>query len=173
MASSRRSPHVRFWTVVYATLCRAMPAGFRADHREEAIEDFAAILADAARWERHSVLLTALMGLFDLLRRIPIERWNSLRATSGAGANGRSPSGLAWGERMMNGMRELRRAARSLSRRPGFTVVAVLTLALGIGANAAIFSVVDSVLLKPLPFDESEDLVVIRHHAPGIDLPTL
>ena len=173
MPTSRRSSHVRFWTVVYATLCRAMPAGFRVDHLEEATEDFAAILADAERWQGHSVVLTALMGLFDLARRIPIERWLALRAVWGTGANGGSPAGLAWGERMMNGIREFRRAARSLSRRPGFTVVAVLTLALGIGANAAIYSVVDSVLLQPLPFDESEDLVIVRHHAPGIDLPTL
>ena len=61
--------------------------------------------------------------------------------------------------------RDLRHALRALPRRPGFTVAAVLTLALGIGATTAIFSVVYSVLFKPLPYPNSDELVRIRHSA--------
>ena len=55
--------------------------------------------------------------------------------------------------------RDLQYAVRTLSRSPGFTVVSVLVMTLGIGANVALFTVVRSVLLKPLPFRESERLI--------------
>jgi predicted permease len=66
-----------------------------------------------------------------------------------------------------------RLAARALLRRPGFTATAVVTLALGIGANVAIFTVVNAVLIQPLPYPDSDEIVSITHHAPGIDLPDL
>ena len=64
--------------------------------------------------------------------------------------------------------RDLRAAVRGHVRRPFFTALAGLTLAIGIGANTAIYSVVDSVLINPLPFPESDRLLSYNHEAPGL-----
>lgn len=67
-------------------------------------------------------------------------------------------------------IRDIRTAVRGLARRPFFTALAGITLAVGIGANTAIFSVVDGVLLNPLPFPQADRLVSYNHEAPGLGI---
>ena len=68
-------------------------------------------------------------------------------------------------------MHDLRLGIRNLTRRPAFTVIAVLTLALGIGANVAVFTVSNAVLLAPLPYDDPRNIVVLNERTP--QFPTL
>jgi putative ABC transport system permease protein len=70
-------------------------------------------------------------------------------------------------------LRNLRYSFRALAKSPGFAVTVVLTLALGIGANSAVFSAIDAVLMRPLPFPDGDRLVSLEQHSPKLPAPFL
>jgi len=113
-------------------------------HRERAAQ----VGARAARWWYRRQVVGFML------------RWRSFDRGGGMGT-------------MERWTRDLRLAVRSLARAPGFTAVAVLTLALGIGANTAIFSVIHGSLLAPLPYDHPERLVWLSDGHPAFGRPTV
>jgi putative ABC transport system permease protein len=124
----------------------AFPADFRAAHGEEMLDAF----SDALHARADSAMLGyAIRSSWDALRAGWSVRWRRRERPQ----HGRPKVSTLW--------QDVRYAARTLIKNPAFTAVAVLTLGLGIGANAAIFGVIDAVLLQPLPFREPERLVQV------------
>jgi predicted permease len=137
------------------------------------LDDLKAVLdREAARAGLWGTLWAGLQALGDLKVRLVRERWVAARGYSWERHGHRENTAMN-GERGMMMMRELRLAARALLRRPGFTAIGVLTLGLGIGATVAIFTLVNAIVLQPMPYEESDRIVEIMHHAPALDLPEL
>ena len=160
----------------YARVLGALPPWFRETHGSELASDFRG-LAERAESEGggSGVFRVLVRASADVLLRAPVERWHEwVRArsdeTGSGGGRGRRRGVM---EMMADAVQSVRQAIRALMRRPGFAAIAMLTLALGIGANVAIFTVVDSVLLRPLPFPGSDEVVLFRHHMPGLNLPEM
>lgn len=130
-----------------------LPPGFRAEYGEE-IRRAAARRADSAPPGRRAGLWAR--EVVDL-GRTGVREWGAVLFGGGRGARDGGHQGRE--HRMEGLMGDLRFALRGLARARAFTAVVVLTLALGIGANAAIFSVVDAVLLQDLPYEEPDRIV--------------
>ena len=142
---------------LYRLFLRCYPAAFRIRFGRDMEETFDQDLAQAAN--RGSLAVAALWARA-LVQAILLGVEERFTATSVASG---SPPELFEESRsyMSSFLQDVRFAVRTFTRNPSFTIVAVVTMALGIGASTAIFSVVNGVLLRPLPYPDSERLVVV------------
>lgn len=149
-----RGPLLSF---LWRAALRLLPRDFRRRHGHALEDALEPQLQDASR---AAGLLLRVRAVVDVTFTGIRLRWRAFR-TSG-GARGGSAQ-------------DLRFAARGLLRRPGFAAVAVVTLALGIGANTAVFSVVHGILLEPLPYEDADRIGILWHTLGGgaQDLPAV
>jgi predicted permease len=130
----------------YRALLRLLPFDFRSDFGPEMEAVFHEQREEAGRKNgRPGVLRLWWETVAGIFRTAPAEHWAMFRQDAGF-------------------------ALRMMGKNPGFTLAAILTLGLGIGANSAIFSVVNAVLLRPLPYEHGDRLITIRQQAPTMGL---
>src|SRR5215510_13982388 len=142
MVDLTRTTRFRFWLWLIAMIGVIVPRRLRADWRQEWEAELRYRERMLAEWDRldwHNKLY--------LLRRSTSAFWDALWLQP-----------QRWEDEMIQ---DLRYGVRTFLKNPGVTAIAVFTLALGIGANTAIFSVVHSVLLRPLSYPDSERLAVV------------
>jgi len=152
----------------YLGLLRLLPENFRRRHGDEMARLFEEMWrASPTMGARTRLWLT--LG-WDLVRSAWRERRKNRRARRTSAAGGQERDEGRRGLIMDHVAQDLKHALRQLARRPGFAAVLVLTLALGIGANTAVFSVVDGVLLRPLPYPHPGRLAVVWTQFPTMNL---
>ncbi len=158
----------RLATIVYRRLLGLLPPSFREPYEAAMGETFRAREEERRRAG----------GLINYCRFIMREIGDLLLLAAGLRLNALRESAVTRARPRLRKstwlfFQEIRPATRRLAASPGFTLVATTTLALGIGAATAVFSVVHSVILRPLPYSDSERLVRVQHTAVGMGFPVL
>lgn len=149
-------------------LLRAYPAPFRRLYGADLEADFADLLARTRPQGRRAVAGLWVRTVVDTLKTGLGERWSRRGYRVGRSRVRIPRRGVA--DRVADALQDLRVGARSLARSPGYAAAVVATLALGIGANTALFSVAYGTLLRPLPFSDGERLVrLVQEMPPATD----
>lgn len=149
---------------------RCLPAAFRAEFGGEIAEQIQRDYAAARARGVAEAIWFSVATVVDLLRTALAERWNPTVAVRPATApHIITERGMKWSPGEW--ARDFRHAARSLARARGFAAIAIGTLGLAIGVNAGMFSVVNRVLLDPLPYADPDRLMYVAGTAPGSQLP--
>ncbi len=154
------------WARMYRLLLRIYPSAFRRRFETEMAQLFRDGYRRQSRRRGASKAASWLLSsLADLLWNGLAERIDWLRRSVGSLRSGKPdlliPPGRKGSVPMLNRIQDLRFAIRSLGRQPVFTLVVILTVALGVGANTAMFSVISGVLLTPLPHSDPDRLVLV------------
>ncbi len=149
---------------LYGAALRLLPDPYLREYGDAMLETFTLRAAAASGGAALTLLLRELGGLVRLAWR---EHRGSAPGLSGAPGKHDEPSASGWAPRRPGSagsawITEMRHALRRLLRAPSFSLATILTLAIAAGGNATIFSIVNSILLRPLPYADSERLVAIR-----------
>ena len=149
---------------------RLYPRRFRATYGDEVLEvQEARFQASLEKRNRAAAAAGLVRAVFNMAVGALPEHVREYRFRKGLRSGTNALDGAGRGDpKVYTIFRGARFAFRGFARQPGFTLVAVVTLALGIGANTAIFSLVNGILLKPLSFEQPDELVGIWHTAPGL-----
>jgi putative ABC transport system permease protein len=158
----------------YRVLLWLLPGDFRRQHGAELEQVFAQQLSDS--YERSGWLGAATAWGHCLLEILSDSALVTVRKFTRRRKKARQTSSLrqqtrphtaGLGDLMKNFLQDLRVSIRALRRAPGFAAISIMTLALGIGANTAIFTLLDTVILSPLPFLEADRLIAVAHSGAG------
>ncbi len=156
------APRRRIAAAIYRYLLRAYPARIRRDQANDMVELFVDLVGEASRRGRVAALTQTLSIWGEAVGRglqaRTARRHHHVVSNSGHDAT----AGLSMG----SVTQDFGYALRSLRRAPGFTLVTTLTLALGIGANSALFAMVDNIMLRPAGTIVDPERVVLLHHGP-------
>ncbi len=152
------------WSRAYRLALRALPATLRDKYGQEIEALFARELEQARREGSLKRAVVGIAGIWDVVHRGLYERWRNRpwKRSHEHGGYQSSPSSF-----VSTLIQDTAYALRSLLKAPGFTATAILTMALGVGANTAIFSAVDAILLRPLPFPDAKRVVNLAWEGNG------